>query len=337
MEKGTYILVLSGPDSNYWGQPHFESVLLENYSDTMQMLSVSDNNNETFFTDYSFTTPSKNIPRTILDKLEDLSIFNQGGREVSLVKCTLGCGKRYKDIYRPLFRSEFRNMENKNLKLEIPSEYYQDSPISNTTEYCNYVRQLEIILDELFEIFKVVEPHKSNIDTFGNRIRNVILLSCMEVDALFKTIMKSNKVKRRGRYYRINDYLKLLEPMRLNNYTISFRHIKELGDWSPFKDWSTNSSLIWYQSYNHIKHDRFANVEEATLANAIKAISAFAIVLAARYGYRNNIWTEKIGKILQVKKEPIWNIRDFYIPPIESQSLSYIPFTEFYPRKLIRQ
>lgn len=337
MEKGTYILVLSGPDSNYWGQPHFESVLLENYSDTMQMLSVSDNNNETFFTDYSFTTPSKNIPRTILDKLEDLSIFNQGGREVSLVKCTLGCGKRYKDIYRPLFRSEFRNMENKNLKLEIPSEYYQDSPISNTTEYCNYVRQLEIILDELFEIFKVVEPHKSNIDTFGNRIRNVILLSCMEVDALFKTIMKSNKVKRRGRYYRINDYLKLLEPMRLNNYTISFRHIKELGDWSPFKNWSTNSSLIWYQSYNHIKHDRFANVEEATLANAIKAISAFAIVLAARYGYRNNIWTEKIGKILQVKKEPIWNIRDFYIPPIESQSLSYIPFTEFYPRKLIRQ
>lgn len=68
MEKGTYILVLSGPDSNYWHQPHFESVLLENYSDTMQMLSVSDSNKESFVTDPSFPTPSKNMPHTILDK-----------------------------------------------------------------------------------------------------------------------------------------------------------------------------------------------------------------------------------------------------------------------------
>lgn len=341
MEKGTYILVLSGPDSNYWGQPHFESVLLENHSDTMQLLSVSDNNNETFFSDLSFPTPSKNIPRTILDILENLSILNQSGRKVSLIKSTLRCGERYKDIYRPIFLSEFRDIGNRNVKLGIPSEYYQDSPISNTTEYCSYIRQLEIILDELFEIFKVVEPHsskktKSNLETYGNRIRNVIILACTEVDALLKTILKGNNVKSEGKNYCMVDYLKLKEPMCLDCYTMSFRYIKDIGEWSPFKKWYSNSPE-WYQSYNKVKHDRFKNIEKATLANAINAIMAFAIVLAARYGYRNDIWTEKIGKVLQVKKEPVWNIRDFYIPPIENQSMSFVPFTEFYPQKRIKQ
>lgn len=342
MEKGTYILVLSGPDSNYWGQqPHFESVLLENHSDTMQLLSVSDNNNETFFSDLSFPTPSKNIPRAILDILENLSILDQSGRKVSLIKSTLRCGERYKDIYRPIFLSEFRDIGNRNVKLGIPSEYYQDSPISNTTEYCNYIRQLEIILDELFEIFKVVEPHsskktKSNLETYGNRIRNVIILACTEVDALLKTILKGNNVKSEGKNYCMVDYLKLKEPMCLDCYTISFRYIKDIGEWSPFKKWYSNSPE-WYQSYNKVKHDRFKNIEKATLANAINAIMAFAIVLAARYGYRNDIWTEKIGKVLQVKKEPVWNIRDFYIPPLENQSMSFVPFTEFYPRKRIKQ
>lgn len=342
MEKGTYILVLSGPDSNYWGQqPHFESVLLENHSDTMQLLSVSDNNNETFFSDLSFPTPSKNIPRAILDILENLSILDQSGRKVSLIKSTLRCGERYKDIYRPIFLSEFRDIGNRNVKLGIPSEYYQDSPISNTTEYCNYIRQLEIILDELFEIFKVVEPHsskktKSNLETYGNRIRNVIILACTEVDALLKTILKGNNVKSEGNNYCMVDYLKLKEPMCLDCYTMSFRYIKDIGEWSPFKKWYSNSPE-WYQSYNKVKHDRFKNIEKATLANAINAIMAFVIVLAARYGYRNDIWTEKIGKVLQVKKEPVWNIRDFYIPPIENQSMSFVPFTEFYPQKRIKQ
>ena len=332
MEKGTYILVLSGPDSNYWGQPHFESVLLENNEDRIRTLSVSDNN-EACYIGHTFPTPSNNVPLAILNSLPYL---RQGGRKVRLMKSTLEYGERYKDIYRPVFLQEFSNIENKKVNLEVPSEYYHDLPISNIPEYCNYIRQLEIILDELHEIFKIVEPHKSNLKTYGNRIRNVIILACTEVDALLKTILKGNNVKSEGNNYCMVDYLKLKEPMCLDCYTISFRYIKDIGEWSPFKKWYSNSPE-WYQSYNKVKHDRFKNIEKATLANAINAIMAFAIVLAARYGYRNDIWTEKIGKLLQVKKEPVWNIRDFYIPPIENQSLSYIPFTEFYPRKRIKQ
>lgn len=81
--------------------------------------------------------------------------------------------------------------------------------------------------------------------------------------------------------------------------------------------------MTWYDAYNKVKHDRINNFELANLENAIESTLAFALLLIASYGYRNDIWNEKIGRIIEVKKEPLWLLKDFYLPPILGSETVY--------------
>ena len=74
------------------------------------------------------------------------------------------------------------------------------------------------------------------------------------------------------------------------------------------------------QQLGQIKHDREVNFSLSNLENAIESVMAYAILLIAQYGYRNSLWNEKLGKVIDVHKEPLWNIRDFYIPKRNNDS-----------------
>lgn len=74
-------------------------------------------------------------------------------------------------------------------------------------------------------------------------------------------------------------------------------------------------SLDWYTAYNQIKHDRENNFASANLKMAINSIMAYAVLLIAQYGYRNYLWNEKLAKVICIKQEPSWDIReDVYVP-----------------------
>ncbi len=50
----------------------------------------------------------------------------------------------------------------------------------------------------------------------------------------------------------------------------------------PFAAWvgrSTYTSLPWWQAYNELKHDRWKNVKQATLANAVNAAAALFLAI----------------------------------------------------------
>ncbi|MBP5422759.1 MAG: hypothetical protein J6Y78_10000 [Paludibacteraceae bacterium] len=53
--------------------------------------------------------------------------------------------------------------------------------------------------------------------------------------------------------------------------------------------------------------------------HAINAIMAYAIILIAQYGYRNDMWSETVGKIIHLDKEPAWNLEDLYIKTINGR------------------
>ena len=55
---------------------------------------------------------------------------------------------------------------------------------------------------------------------------------------------------------------------------------------------------------------------------------AYAIILIAQYGYRNDLWNETVGKIIQIDKEPTWNLEDLYIKNINGQRPSPFLFKE---------
>lgn len=233
------------------------------------------------------------------------------------IKPILGVGERYKNIYRPVFSYK---LQRTHFVLDgMPTnEEYDDSALNDLKqEYLSYIRQFDIIFDDLLQIFKVVAPSTENLNTFGHAIRNGILLACMEIDSMMHSILLKNEYCAGETHTFTNDYVKLLGAMRLDEYMIEIKNYEDLGTFTPFKGWKVSNpttSLEWYDAYNKIKHNRGQQFKKANLKNLLNTIAGFAIVLIAQYGHDNDLWKQKIGSLVRIKKEPRWSLADFYIP-----------------------
>lgn len=227
-------------------------------------------------------------------------------------------GEYYKNIYRPVISYKLQNLHH----------IIDDKPLSDCdddisiwgeykNEYSSHVRQLELILDELKSVFKVVEPAQGNLNTYGNTIRNIIILSCTEIDSMMKKILKNNGILLDDREYTTKQYFKLKEALRLGEYELQFKEFEHLGSFSPFSEWESErptQSLPWYDAYNKIKHDREANFQYANVKNALFSIAAYVILLIAQYGHDNSIWKEHMQKFFSIIQTPSWSLEDFYVP-----------------------
>lgn len=270
---------------------------------------------ETFNTSYSVTRNSIN------DTIDSV--------KKEFIKLNLNCGIIYKGIYRPLLNENIAKHSD-DLINEFPKQdAYADLPIMDRQEYSNRLNQLELLLDDLFDVFNVVAPYKENLSCFGNKIRNIIILACTEIDSMMKGILEKSKVKPQFKFYTTNDYIKLNVPLQLNEYTLSLSRFEELDDFKPFFKWNSNNptgSLSWYLDYNNVKHDRESNFSKANLTNAIDSIMALAALMVSQFGYRNELWHEKVGKIIKIKTEPQWNIRELYIPRREGEEFTPVDY-----------
>ncbi len=324
MKQGTYILTFSGPDESRWGQPHFESIVYEKTTNSIRTLSIFDNNT-TIADSEEYPVPKSDVVNSLIGYIP---FWTPNGRDVRLKKTTLNCGQRYSGIYRPIYNSCFRDMDNLISNDCILPYHYSDPPIADLKLYINYLRQLELILEELHKVFLVVDPDRNNFKTYDNTIRNIIILACTEMDSLMRSILKENKYDGSNKQFTLFDYYCLLEPLRLKQYSLSLTYIQEVK-LSPFSGWKpTDKScfLDWYDAYNKIKHDRIKYFKKANISNALFAILGFATTLIAKYGYRNELWKEKIGKIILVDEEPQWDLKDFYIPPFNNENYQYVDY-----------
>lgn len=274
----------------------------------------------------------------LFDSIEDFLANPPKGFDIKLDykykiierKSNHNIGEYYKNIYRPVISYKLQNLH----------QLIDDRPLSicdddisiwgeYKNEYSSHIRQLELILDELKSVFKVVEPTQENLQTYGNTIRNIIILSCTEIDSMMKKILKNNGIILDDKEYTTKQYFKLKEALRLGEYELQFKEFEHLGIFSPFLEWETNrptQSLPWYDAYNKIKHDREANFQYANVKNALNSIVAYAILLIAQYGHNNPIWEEHMRKFFSIHHTPRWNLEDFYVPHIvELHPINY-PF-----------
>ena len=70
---------------------------------------------------------------------------------------------------------------------------------------------LKLLLAKMQDIFETVEPGPSNLQTYGHKIRELLLLAAMEVEASWTAVLKANGYVRDR--FTTNDYVKLLKPM----------------------------------------------------------------------------------------------------------------------------
>lgn len=145
---------------------------------------------------------------------------------------------------------------------------------------------LKLLLTKMQDVFETVEPAQANLQTFGHKIRELLLLAAMEVEASWSAVLKANGYA--GNRFTTKDYVKLLAPMLLDSFSLNLRSYPEFPIVAPFKTWiaqSPTQSLDWYDAYNQTKHNREECLSVATLERAVNAVGAAAVMFYAQFGY----------------------------------------------------
>ncbi|HEY0462654.1 MAG TPA: hypothetical protein VGC79_00525 [Polyangiaceae bacterium] len=195
------------------------------------------------------------------------------------------------------------------------------------------IRATRMLYAKLNTLFEAIEPRREpsgHIEapwqelTFGLLQREIIILACTEVESAWKGVLLANgdySERERPPSFNTSHYVKLLKPLRLDEWTVTLSSHHFYREISPFKGWSseknqTSKSLPWYDAYNAVKHGREQNIERATFAGAVDAVAAAFIMTVAQFG------TEHLSDsayfhpdLFSIRHSPIWLPTERYIPP----------------------
>lgn len=185
----------------------------------------------------------------------------------------------YHRIYRPCRKSSNSGY---NSWRYLEDHEYAVSPF-------NYTHPFLSLQKEIIHLFEYVEPADKNLKTYSYTIQQLLMRTCIEIEANFKAIFSENKFTSKSEdRWNIKDYKLINESHHLSSYTIQFPHWEgEENIFRPFQPWHENKPLYWYRAYNVTKHNRIKFREKANLFNLLSAFAALAIVLSAQFRDEN--------------------------------------------------
>ena len=235
--------------------------------------------------------PEETLPHAI-ERLKDVI----GWSLDEVASMAVAPGTYHPRIYRPYIS-----------RPDLPNEA-RDQPIMPMDELMIQAQQVSTLALRLTDICRTVHPAGTNLQSFGQEIRSLIILCATEVEAMWKGVLRSNGVEKERTT--TNDYVKLKTAMRLDEYAVRFLHYPWLPPFSPFNGWSSvpspTDSLPWYADYHAIKHDREAEFHRATLQRAFECVAACATMLAAQGDH------ELLEAGLAVSR-PMWPVAEKYV------------------------
>src|SRR5262249_20742332 len=134
-----------------------------------------------------------------------------------------------------------------------------------------------------------IYPDNIHTNVFGIRQRELLLLSCTEIESGWRAIFRENRSNPAAPLARLttNDYVKLKDPMRLDKWSVQLAYFPQFGTLSPFSGWDDRkptASLPWYDAYNTVKHDREGSIQYATLEHVLSAICGLYVTVVAQFG-----------------------------------------------------
>jgi hypothetical protein len=150
----------------------------------------------------------------------------------------------------------------------------------------HYVRAFLLIQQDVLELFSYVEPSDTNLRTYSHRIQQLLMRSCVEIEANFTAIFLDNEYSKAtsGQNLNIGDYKLINLSHRLSAYQVRIPGWKgEYGIRQPFAPWLSGCVLPWYKDYNKSKHNRHENFHLATFGSMIDAFCGLNILLSAQF------------------------------------------------------
>lgn len=188
--------------------------------------------------------------------------------------------------------------------------------------------QLTALTRQLEHICRTVHPSKETFEVFGHDIRNLLILACTEVESHLRGILVANGMSKKS--FSIRDYIRLVEPMKLDEYGVDFPSYPWLPPIKPFIEWRSKDGQIhglnWYHAYNAVKHNREDEFGRATLRHAFEAVTACAIMMAAQFGLPEGLGQRsELQAFFHVSAIPAWPLSEVYIYPYGERSGDWIP------------
>ncbi|MGP2485658.1 hypothetical protein ACTUTK_00520 [Pantoea ananatis] len=198
----------------------------------------------------------------------------------------------------------------------------------SSPERADEIKAFNNILISLEDIFRTLEPEATNFIAYGNRIRELLIISCTEVEYLLKRAVIENGRQPKRKHFTTVDYVWCLSVQKLNEYEVNLPTYPALASFKPFQPWTKTNptgSLFWYDAYNKVKHDRGSTKKDATLGALINAIAAIHILLEAQYG--RDLFDFRMQHtfrtLFKSTRRPTWNINDLCMPFISQTGLEW--------------
>jgi len=148
----------------------------------------------------------------------------------------------------------------------------------------HYTRAYLLIQKDILKLFDYIEPSDKNLETYSYRIHELLLRTCVEVEANCKAILIENGYRRNNDELRMKDYKKIETSHKLSYYKIKlpiWNGVKNIRE--PFLNWKSGDSLQWYDVYNQTKYDRHSKFELATLDNLIDAVCGLVSLISSQF------------------------------------------------------
>lgn len=200
------------------------------------------------------------------------------------------------------------------------------------------MRAYQNIQSSLDSLFNFIEPVEMNLKTYGHKIRELLILACTEVEYLLLKTLTENGYQDK-KIYRTSDYVICKDLLKLNLYDVEIIQYSDLKVFAPFKYWNADNStqsILWYDAYNKVKHNRNDNMPHANLEHLLNAVSAIHILLESQYG--ECIFGQAEHKSLfNTLNRPIWELHQINAPilrdsyPVKTEWIEVRKYFEDYP------
>ena len=182
--------------------------------------------------------------------------------------------------------------------------HYEEG-VSFTEAYIQKFERCLHLYYRLKQLGDLLALDTANGDAFGNATRDLLIVSCVEVESIFKLILFEDYEASKGTIF---DYWKIKEEARLPYAVLEFPNLFNLDKVCPFAAWNECAQyrpLSWYQAYNDAKHSAAKGLQAAKLKHVVSAVAAAFIlldVLNRPFSAMQRIGQANRGDLLRVAK-----------------------------------
>lgn len=179
--------------------------------------------------------------------------------------------------------------------LHGPRRYIRDPRFAK--DAAMYIRGFMLLQKDLEHLFEYIEPDDHNLECYSFRVYDLLLRASIEVETNCKAILQENGYAKTSNLT-MNDYKKIEASHRLSGFEVKMPVWRgRNGIRGPFRVWSVDQALPWYQAYNKTKHNRSEAFKDATFKHAIDAVCGVLVVLSAQFTIEDFPLTEGyVGK-----------------------------------------